>query len=57
MNGGLYNSANSRGLPPSVDGVPSSGPPRAEPPRPGGIYGRPLGEEVVSGPVSVTNPA
>ena len=63
MTGGLYNSANSRGLPPSADDVPSG---EAFSPHPGnfeqtrqnppGVYGRPISEDAVIGPVTTSMP-
>jgi putative peptidoglycan lipid II flippase len=61
VSGGLYNSANSRGLPPSANDVPTGDalPPgnfeqtRRNPP---GVYGRPAGGDAVIGPVSTSMP-
>ena len=54
MTGGLYNSANSRGLPPSADDVPGSfEQTRQNPP---GVYGRPISEDAVLGPVTTSMP-
>jgi putative peptidoglycan lipid II flippase len=58
MTGGLYNSANSRGLPPSADDVPPSYPGNFEQTsqNPPGVYGRPVTEEAVLGPVTTSMP-
>jgi len=54
VTGGLYNSANSRGLPPSADDVPGSfEQTRQNPP---GVYGRPISEDAVLGPVTTSMP-
>jgi len=63
VTGGLYNSANSRGLPPNADDVPSG---EAFLPSPGnfeqtrsnqpGVYGRPVGGEAVLGPITTSMP-
>ena len=54
MTGGLYNSANSRGMPPSADGVPGDfEQTRKNPP---GVYGRPISEDAVIGPVTTSMP-
>jgi putative peptidoglycan lipid II flippase len=50
VTGGLYNSGNAKGLPPAAEGVPEG----FEEPRSygDGLYGRPLGEETIAGPVA-----
>jgi len=54
VTGGLYNSANSRGMPPSADGVPGDfEQTRKNPP---GVYGRPISEDAVIGPVTTSMP-
>jgi putative peptidoglycan lipid II flippase len=54
VTGGLYNSANSRGLPPSADGVPGNFEQNRQ--NPPGVYGRPVSEEAVLGPVTTSMP-
>ncbi|MCU7722100.1 murein biosynthesis integral membrane protein MurJ [Actinoplanes sp. KI2] len=63
MTGGLYNSANSRGLPPSADDVPSDEEVQPQPgtfeqtrQNPPGVYGRPVDPEAVIGPVTTSMP-